>query len=276
MNFFLALFLGIVQGVAEFLPISSSGHLSIFQNLFGLSAPGSAYLLFDVMLHIGTLVSICVVYSKDIRAMVTDTLAFLNRRDEREARPTPNTRTIFLILIATLPLLIAVPFTSKISLLFRKTGFVGVMLIMTGVILYVSDRFLTDGSKKARTLSVTDALLIGAAQMLALLPGFSRSGATICVARAVGADRSFAVKFSLLLSIPAVLGSAVITFFDAVAAGVDWSALPLYLVGAAVAGVVGIFAINLLRSFAAKDKFRYLAYYCGGLGALTCLLSLMI
>ncbi|MDR3278362.1 MAG: undecaprenyl-diphosphate phosphatase [Oscillospiraceae bacterium] len=279
MSVLLSIFLGIVQGIAEFLPISSSGHLSIFQNLFKLPSGEGSRLLFDVLLHLGTMVSICLSYRKDLRQMISETADFLRHRtDDRMdgARIAPSVRQVLLILIATLPLVLAIPFYSKVEALFYNTGFVGFALIITGALLFVSDKLLEYGVKDERSLTVKDALLIGVAQLVALIPGLSRSGTTIVVGLSRGARRDFALRFSLLLSLPAVLGSAVVTFFSALKTGVEWTFLPAYLIGFIFAAIIGYFSIQFIRKLLLNGKFGRFAYYCWGVGALTLLLSVIL
>jgi undecaprenyl-diphosphatase len=275
----MSLFLGIVQGVAEFLPISSSGHLSILQNLLRIGNEEQSHLLFDALLHFGTMISICIVYRQELRDMIRDRRRFLKggKADtaEEAERFSPSVRTVFLIVVALLPLLIFVPFISSIELLFYRTMFIGFALIITGFILFVSDR-TSPGRKNERTVTIRDALMIGAAQALALIPGLSRSGTTISVGIARGLDREFAVRFSLLLSLPAVFGASIISLVSAVKTGIDWSLVPVYLVGLVVAAVTGYFAIRVLNKMSAKGKFGKFAYYCWAVGGLTIFLSIIL
>lgn len=275
-----SIFLGIVQGITEFLPVSSSGHLSILQNLLGLEYSESEHLLFEVLLHLATLVSIIIVYRIELREMISDTIAFLRGHagDEETGeggRFTPPVRTVFLILAGTLPLFFVVPFNDKIELLYYKTPFIGFALLVTGALLFVSDK-LTLGHKNEKTVRVADAIVIGLAQAVAVIPGLSRSGTTITVGLARGLRRDFAVKFSFLLSIPAILGSVIIQFFKAISAGVTWSLMPIYIVGMVFAGVSGYFALQFVKILVNKVSFGKISYYCWGLGALTILLSIIL
>lgn len=278
MKIFLAIFLGIVQGVAEFLPISSSGHLSIFQGFFSLGELDDSHLLFDVMLHLGTFTSICISFRHELRQMFSDTMELVRGREDGAVQATPSVRMVVLIIIASLPLLIGIPFYGLLRRLFFTTGFIGVMLILTGALLYVSANYTVPrrNPKTERTLTIVDALLIGVAQLFALIPGFSRSGATISMGMARGADRDFAVRFSLLLSLPAVLGSAIVVFVSAIRTGIDWSVFPQYLLGFVVSGIVGVVSISFMRVLMAKEKWVNFAYYCFGVGALTIILSIIL
>ena len=277
MSILTAAFLGLVQGIAEFLPISSSGHLSIFQNLFGLEYAEGEHLLFDVLLHLATLIAVCLFYWNDIGAMVKDTVGMIagNRDTGEEGRMKPSVRTVFLIIVATLPLFLLLPFNGYIEQLFYNTPFIAFALIVTGVLLYVSGK-LTEGRKNEKTSTVVDALVIGAAQAIATIPGLSRSGTTITVGLARGYRRQFAVKFSFLMSIPAILGSALLTLIKAFRAGVVWANLPAYLFGMIIAGIVGYFALVLLKKIVDANNFSKFAYYCWGAGALSLILSLFL
>jgi len=238
------------------------------------------HLLFDVLLHCGTLVSICVVYWTEIKTMVSDGLEFLRmRNDTDQDEPVtlkPPARMLLFILVGTLPMIIAALFSGIVSQLFFKMGFIGIALIATGGILFVSDRYIQVGSKTEKTMSMKDAIIIGLAQAVAILPGLSRSGTTISVGLSCGLSKNYAVRFSLLLSIPAVFGATVSSLFKAIRDGTDFSLFPVYLAGAVVAAVVGFFAIQFIRRIMAKSGLGKFAYYCWGVGAMTLILSLVL
>jgi len=273
----LALFLGLVQGIAEFLPISSSGHLSILQNLFRMDYSEERHLLFDVLLHLGTLISITAVYRKEIKEMIVDGLEYLRLKSDSNAdEPVslkPPGRALLFVLIGTLPLILVI--FIPVSRLFFNTFFIGFALIVTGCILFVASRHIKEGNKTDKTMTMTDAILIGLAQAVAVLPGLSRSGTTISVGLARGLTGAFAVRFSLLLSIPAVLGATVVAIYRAISGGADFSLLPTYLAGFVVAAGVGFFAIQLLRRLMANKLFGNFAYYCWGIGLITVIWSLI-
>jgi len=277
MSTILALFLGLVQGITEFLPVSSSGHLAILQNLFGMNYSEDSHLLFDVLLHLGTLVSICAVYRNEILEMIKDGLEYLRLKSDSNAdEPVvlkPPGRALLFVLIGTLPLIITVfiPF----SRLFTNTYFIGFALIITGCLLYVSTKFIKQGKKTDKTMTMTDALIIGLSQAVAVVPGLSRSGTTIAVGLARGLTGAFAVRFSLMLSIPAVLGATIVSIFSAAGSEAGFTNLPQYLAGFVIAAGVGFFAIQLLRQLMAKGIFGKIAYYCWGLGVITLIWSLI-
>ena len=277
MSIFMTIFLGIVQGITEFLPISSSGHLSILQNFINLNYAEQDHLFFDVLLHLGTLVSICIFYRKDLYTMVTDTVKFIRGRRNYEyddARVTPSFRLVLLVAIATLPLLFVLPLKNKIESLYYNTTFIGFALIITGALLFVSDK-LTSGHKTEKNMTVREALIVGIVQAIAIIPGLSRSGTTISTGLASNLNRDFAVRFSFLLSIPAVLGATFVSFISALKAGVNWALAPMYLIGFIVSAVVGYFSLGLIRKLIADGNFGKFSYYCWIVGALTIILSLI-
>ena len=220
MTYLKAILLGLVQGIAEFLPISSSGHLAIARNLLNMEGAGSIPEFFDVLLHLGTLIAVFAAYWGDIRDMY----------------------------------------------------FVGAALIFTGFLLFLCDR-VRRGRKTERSATWLDALLVGVGQAVATLPGVSRSGMTITAGCFVGYERRFAVRFSFLLSIPAVLGANILSIKDAVQAGIVGAEVPMYLVGVAVAAVTGYLCIRLLKYIADKGRFGAFAYYCWAAGVLTLVLQ---
>ncbi len=272
-----AIILGLTQGIAEFLPISSSGHLAILQNLFGLSSLENN-VFFDVLLHMGTLIAICFVYWEELVKMFVEVRTMLSGGTVVTAsgkrKPMYSARLFLLICVATLPLILIAPINDYIDLLNGKTMFVGVALILTGMILFVADK-MKPGEKTAKNSLFKDALFIGLCQCVATLPGISRSGVTITAGIATGHRREFAVKFSLLLSIPAILGATILEFIKACKAGIDVSLVPVYLVGMVVAMISGVFAIRIIRLIAKKGGFGGFAYYCWVVGALAIILTLI-
>ena len=263
----MAILMGIIQGVAEFLPISSSGHLALFQQFFGMENMEEKYMMFTVMLHFGTLISVLVVYWKDVVEMIREFflgIAALAGKDTGTPPP-PARRMVMLIIIATLPLFVMVLLQDAVNALFASSIMVSIALLATGCILFFSDR-LARGRKTAKNATITDALIVGCGQALAVIPGLSRSGTTISVGMMRGFDRAFAVRFSFLMSLPAIVGANILELKDAVESGFVTSELPMYLVGVVVAAVVGYFAIRLVKSLSDKGKFGKFAYYCWAVG----------
>ena len=274
MTYLTAFLLGLVQGVAEFLPISSSGHLAIAQNLLHIEGAGSVPEFFDVLLHLGTLIAVFAAYWKDICEMVVE---FFRGIGDLAHRSTPSPvpparRLILLIVVGTLPLFAVLPIRKAVQGLGDNMVFVGAALIVTGFLLFLCDR-VRKGRKTERSATWLDALLGGVGQAVATLPGVSRSGMTITAGCFVGYERRFAVRFSFLLSIPAVLGANILSIGDAVKAGINGAEVPMYLVGVVPAAVVGYLCIRLLKYVADKGRFGAFAYYCWAVGILTLVLQ---
>ena len=276
MTYFNAVILGLIQGLAEFLPISSSGHLSIARNLLGFQVEGADGTFFDILLHLGTLVAVFAAYWSDIREMIVE--FFLGVRDiarrQTPTPPSPARRLILMIVVGTLPLFAVLPVRDLVEGLSDNTYFVGTALLVTGGLLFLCDR-LRKGRKTAKSASMLDALLVGVGQALATVPGISRSGMTISMGCFRGFDRRFAVRFAFLLSIPAVLGANILSIKDALAEGIDPALLPVYGLGVLVAAVSGYLSIALVRLVAGKGKFGAFAYYCWAAGALTLVLTVV-
>ena len=271
-----AIFLGLVQGVAEFLPISSSGHLAVLQNVFHFQTAEEGHMFFDVLLHFGTVIAIIIAYWHDITDIVRDVLRFIRERNLPASQPRrdyPGSRLFLMIIIATLPLGVILPIHDTLEQLYYKTWFIGIAFILTGCVLFLSDK-MPSGRKNERTMRVRDAVVIGICQAIATIPGISRSGSTITAGLATGQDREYAMKFSLLMSIPAVLGANLLSFVKALGGGVDWSLMPVYLLGTAVAMVSGYFSIVLLRRIVQRGKFGNFTYYLWGVGVFTLVASL--
>ena len=276
MSWFEAIFLGFIQGVTEFLPISSSGHLAIFQNIFGMQdLHADENRFYDVLLHLGTLVAVFVVYRKDLREM-TRAMLFLfsgGRRGGGEEPIDPGrARLAFMIIVATLTLVIVLPFHSIIQSLGTRTWFVGLMLLITGTFLYFSGR-LTPGRKDEKKMTVKDSLTVGLLQCVGTIPGISRSGITITGGIFTGLERGFSVRFSFLLSVPAIIGANIVTLFTSLS-DVDWALMPRYLVGVIVAGVTGFFAIKLVKLLVETQWFGKFSYYCWFIGIVAIIASL--
>ena len=270
-----AVILGLVQGVAEFLPISSSGHLALLENILGASGlaelDGSAF--FNILLHLATLVAVCIAYWQDIFDMlleVGDMAGDLFRGRGLSARGKPTRKLIYMLILATVPLFVIVPFNDAIESLSSIPWFIGAALILTGTLLYIADR-LPRGDKTEGTMTALDAIIIGVAQGLATIPGLSRSGTTIAAGMGRGLKRSFAVRFSFLMSLLSVAGAAVLAVLDVLEEGINTAMLPAYGVGMLVAGVTGYLSIRLLQRIVRKGKFGGFAYYCWFVGVISIL-----
>lgn len=256
MTLFEATFLGIVQGVTEFLPISSSGHLVLFQSLFGVKEP---QLFFDVMLHFGTLLAVILYFRTDLHVLLRDIGSALTRGDKKR----PGVRLFALVFIANLPTgLMGILFRDWFESLFAQPKTAGGMLLITGTILYLT-RWAQKGGKGLMEMRWTDALLIGVAQGVALLPGISRSGATLSAGLFLGVKREWAGRFSFLISIPAIAGATFMEFL-----GVNSiTGLHTAATGAAIAFLTGLLSLIFLMKVIQKGRLYHFSYYCWGMGS---------
>ncbi len=264
-----AIMLGLVQGLTEFLPVSSSGHLVLLQNVSGFH---EEELLFDICLHMGTLVAVCAVFRKDI-------LAILNslRRLPGALRKPEDLRSLYAeemdIRIAMLIVSGNIP-TGILGLLFHQIAedifgtvlIVGLMLIFTGTFLWLT-RYQRRPGRLIGQMNAADALLTGLAQGFAILPGISRSGATIATMLFLGLDRELAGRYSFLLSIPAILGALILSI-DSAGVGNGMS-MTSVLSGTLIAGIVGFAALVLLLRIVQNGKLHLFSPYCWLLGAVT-------
>ena len=276
MSLLSSILLGFIQGLTEFLPVSSSGHLAIAEHLLGMSGASDIPEFFDVLLHLGTLVAVFVAYWAEVRDMMLE--FFRGAKDlAHGTTPTPippARRMILLIIVGTLPLFVVLPIKDFVEGLADNMYFVGGALLVTGCLLFASDR-VRKGHKSERSARIQDVLVVGLAQAIATCPGISRSGTTITAGCFVGFDRKFAVRYSFLMSIPAILGANILSLKDAVSAGIIWADVPVYLVGVVVAAGVGYACIRLLKMIAEKGKFGFFAYYCWVAGVVTLIFTLL-
>ncbi len=287
MSLLQALLLGLVQGITEFLPVSSSGHLAIMQNLLNINTDTGV--LLDVILHLGTLTAIFIAFWKDIKKLILDGCGMIydiiqnikiwshNRRehDARRYRKIVSSnyrKFILLITVSTIP-------TAIVGLLLQNVVETagsnllapGVGLFITGILLLVVD-FFPAGDKIPKDVSFWIALAIGFFQGIAVFPGISRSGMTIAACLLCGLNRKFAVKYSFIMSIPAVLGAAVLELKDIPGSGVTLPVFGEYLAAAVLAGTAGYFCIKTMLRLIQRKKFRYFSIYCFiiGIVAVTC------
>lgn len=265
MSLFSALFLGLLQGFTEFLPISSSGHLVLAQSLLpGFSQPGA---LFDVTLHIGTLVAVCVYFWNDLWSMLL-ALVSSNTRETRDTR-----RLFWFLIVGTIPTaVIGLLFRKEFEAMFTDLRGTGIWFIITGLLLFITDRVSTRG-RDLSSMNMLDAVIIGAAQGLSIIPALSRSGSTIAAGVFLGLERQLLVRYSFLLSIPAVAGAFVLEVIahrhDALE-GFD----PLaYGLGTLAAGVVGYWSIAVLLHMTRSRRLSLFGYYCVAIGVLALFLT---
>jgi undecaprenyl-diphosphatase len=257
-----AIVYGLIQGLTEFLPVSSSGHLAIAHGIFGTSTADN--FTFDILLHLATLIAVFIVYYKDIFPLVPAFFRMVGKIFKGKFKLKEldkNERLALLVIIATLPLAIAVLINDKVELLSAYPKLVGGILIFNGIVLFVSD-LLPKSNVEVQTATPLNALTVGLCQLCAIVPGLSRSGSTITGGRLCGFSREFAVKFSFILSIPAIIGANIFNIPDVIKNPPPLSDIPAYLIGMTVAAVVGVLAMKLLNYMSKKSNFRIFSVYC--------------
>jgi undecaprenyl-diphosphatase len=256
--------LGIVQGIAEFLPVSSSAHLIILRNVFGIgnSLSGDIELAFDVALHLGTLLAIIVYFYKDLFSILKEGIT--------KGIKTINGKIMWLIVIATIPgALAGLLFEDAIESFFRQeTLIIAIVLIIVGIIIYLADK-KNNNNRSLNNLNLKDSIFIGIGQSLALIPGFSRSGTTIAIARSLKINKEDAAKFSFYLSIPIVLGAVFLTIIKEGTIALLVSNLFIFIIGILISFVVGLLTINFLLQYLRKNDFKIFMWYRLILGLIT-------
>ena len=263
--------LAIIQGIAEFLPISSSAHLLIFRDLFGIGSNvvnGDIELIFDVALHFGTLLAILVYFFKDFLEMIVKGFS-KGVKDEKG-------KILWYIIIATIPAAIAgVLFEDVIEDVVRKNFIlIGSALIFMGIVIYLCDKYNKE-SKDIKKMSVVDALIIGCSQVFALIPGFSRSGTTISASRCLKMNRSDSAKFSFYLSAPVVAGAMLLSIIKDNNLELIFSNLDTFVVGVGVAFISGLLCIEFLLKYIKKHDFKIFMWYRVVLGLVVIIYSII-
>lgn len=263
--------LAIIQGIAEFLPISSSAHLIIFRDLFGIGASsvsGDIALAFDIALHFGTLLAIIVYFFKDFWKMVISGLT--------KGIKTKDGKLFWYIVLATIPAaIVGVLFEDVIEEAIRTNYIlIGLALIIMGIIIYLADKYSKQASNLSK-MSFKDTIVIGCSQVFALIPGFSRSGTTIASARILKLNREDAAKFSFYLSAPVVLGAVVLSLFDSTTITAIMNNLSIFIVGVGVAFISGLLCIEFLLKYIKKHDFKLFMWYRILLGIIVIIYSIL-
>ena len=261
MTFWEAVLFGFIQGVTEIFPVSSSAHLSILGNLFGVSNGSFNFRMMTVFMHFGSLFAILFVFWNEFSEIINDLFIMISAAggQAKGKRHYPHVRLLLMLIFSCLPLLLLIPFIDYIEMLYSGSIFIGVMLILTGLILFVGDR-MNLGIKDERNMSLTDALLIGIAQLAAAIPGISRIACSMTACKACGLSKEFSLKYAYLLSVFVIFGMNIIHLVTAAQYGFSWAELPLCLVGMAVSGLVGVFAMRIVRNAAENGRFHNFAY----------------
>lgn len=260
--------LGFIQGIAEFLPISSSAHLIIFRDLFGIGANigNDIAMSFDIALHFGTLLAIGIYFFKDFINMIKK--GFTKGVKDNEGK------ILWYIVIATIPAAIAGILFEDIIENAIRTNFIiiAIALIVMGIIIYLVDKHF-DSKKETKDMTLKDAIIVGCSQVFALIPGFSRSGTTIAAGRCLKLKREDAAKFSFFLSAPVVLGAVILDLKDSIPVLMD--NLLIFVVGILVSFIVGILCIKFLMKYLKKNDFKIFMWYRVILGIVVILWTLI-
>lgn len=276
MSIFEAIIQGIVQGLTEFLPISSSGHLSLLQHFFGIS--GEASLMFSVFLHFGTLLSVFVAFRKTIFVVIREFFRCI--KDLFTGKFTfknvsPARRMLFLIIVAEIPMLAAYFFKDMFASFSTDKDIIieGLGFLITATLLFFADRAVK-GHKSAKNAKYSDALVVGLFQAVAPVPGISRSGSTISSGLFTGLSKRFAVEFSFIIGVPVVFMANLLEFKDALATPGSIDILPIVL-GVSIAAVVGLLAIKMVRYIVQSDKFKWFYVYTAILGVVVLMIGII-
>lgn len=265
MKIITAVIYGIVQGLTEFLPVSSSGHLSLLQNIFG--ADGESSLAFTVLLHLGTLAAVVIAYRNDVWELIKGFFSLLKKLFTGHIKDglTSGERLLVMLIVATLPLIPGAILSDKVEVLSGMSWLIGIFLILNGGVLWLADK-LAEGTRTIETAGWRQALTVGLIQLFGVMPGISRSGSTITGGLFAGFCRKDAVRFSFLLSIPAILGANVLKLPELISDPTfAENALP-YLCGVLAAALSGFAAIKLLQYMASTKKMSVFSLYCIAIG----------
>jgi undecaprenyl-diphosphatase len=275
MNTTEAIILGIVQGLTEFLPVSSSGHLVLFQKMFGLK---QAELFFDIGAHLGTLAAVIVVFRREIKQMLMALVRLIPSAGSKETirqkvKSDGPLKMVLLIVFGSIPTaILGFLFAGIADRLFASGIITGMMLIVTGVLLWLTRRVKAHVEQApGDRLTLKKAFIIGTAQGLAIMPGLSRSGSTISTGLLLGVDRETAARYSFLLSIPAIIGAGMLGLKDGLSQADP--AIRAALLGAFTAAVVGYAALKALLQVVKKGRLHMFAPYCWLVGILAIIFS---
>lgn len=273
MSIWFAALQGLVQGLTEFLPVSSSGHLVLVQALFG-SGVETNYMLFNVLLHFGTLLSVVVAFWKDIKELFVEFFGWI--RDGFRINGHPYRRFIVMLLITLVPMFLILPIESRMEAAFSSPLLVGLLLLVTAALLFLSEK-APKKHKTEQNASWLDALIVGIGQMFAVLPGLSRSGTTICTGLFCGFSREFAVRFAFIMSLPVVLGANILELADVIREPslMGDASIACYAVGILVSMVSGLAAIRLVKFITKRGNFRPFVVYCTLVGTVAVVASLI-
>lgn len=290
LNILKLILMGLVQGITEFLPVSSSGHLALFKKIFGVNLDSGTY--YDVMLHLATLIAIIVVFHEDVWHMIQEfgqiimtifanIIIFFKRKkgDKRykyfKVINTNYKKIVVMILVSTIPTALIGYFGGDfVDTASNMLWFVGLGFIASAVLLFLADKN-SNNRMKIQNAKYSDGYFIGAAQGIATLPGVSRSGSTIAVSMMLGFNKQLAVKYSFLMSIPAILGAVVLKLTHLEGEAFGSANLPGYILGMIVAGVSGYFCIKYMLKLIRNKRYFGFSVYCMIMGLISIIVSIV-
>lgn len=292
MSLFQSCIMGIVQGLTEFLPVSSSGHLAIFKNILGVNTDTG--ILFDILLHLGTLIAVFIAYFEDIKQLIVEgccllwdcimnCVLFVKKRAGKEKKTeyrkiisTTYRRFVMLVIVSTIPTgIMGIIFSDVIERASETLIIPGIGLLITATLLFIADG-VTPGKKTAEDVSYKNSFALGICQGVATVPGISRSGTTITACLLSGFDKSFAVKYSFIMSIPAILGAAVLELKDVGSLNISAGEWGSYITGMVVSAVVGFICIKTMLVVVRKKKFKIFSIYCAIAGVIAVIGSIFV
>ena len=269
-----AIILGLIQGLTEFLPVSSSGHLAIAGRIMGMDPEADSLLSFNILLHVATLAAVFIVYRQDIFLMIKAFFSMLGDLFTGKGLGLSKDmyrRLVVMLIVGTLPAVAAAVLFGDI-IEDPALWLIGIFLIITAALLFISDR-IGKGKKSMEGMGCKEALAVGCFQALGTLPGISRSGSTIVGGLFAGLDKTVAVRFSFLLSIPAILGAMVLDVKDLFSGVSVLPSAPCVIAGMLVAGLSGYFAIRFMLGIVRRQKLSLFSVYCVLAGAVAIILN---
>lgn len=280
MTLWIALIIGAVYGAAEILPISASAHMAYINNYLPLNCTQAEMAALNTMMTLGVLIAISLSFGSDIVKMIKELIYTFAVNDdiervERDGRMSPNARLAVFLLISLLPIVVYMFFESSLDKLSSNGLYIGFASLITAGVIYVSGQ-LNTGRKGSKQIGLTDALIVGAAHAIGLIPGLSRTGATYAAGVSRGFKQEFSIKYTMLLGVPTYLFLLLTSFYDAISIGLNFSILLTCLGGLVTSFIGGYAALLGLRYIVTRGKTYYLAYYCGALGVISIILSFII
>lgn len=273
MTIILAIFLGLVYGLSNILPLSEFAHLAVLQNLFGMPSASGGHVFFTALMQLGSLFTILIMYSTEIKALLSRANTSNMDSRTRAIFKMRNERFLLMLVIASVFLIVPLIYNSSVTSLSTKTVYMGLCLIASGIIALSASNIML-GEKDELNMGILDTIIIGIATAAAVFTGVSRMGTSLTAAYATGLREDFALRFAILLSVPVLFVQVILNFIKAAAVGVNTAYLMPYIIGMLVSMVATAFSILLMRAIAHRGGMKLFSFYCSGAGLLTIVLTL--